>query len=170
MARRKERTMNDYEKMIEQAQKQIEEAREQMAQLEEQMKTFTGNAAIEVFGTDPFTSERAAVRFFTKLKDAYDEAAARAKQEEAAESEEAVEEVTEETVATAVDDNAEYDKDAYGAREDDNKPGFSHQERKAVGGDTNANDADLAVDDNDTADDESEENAPVMSDTPDYFG
>lgn len=149
MARRKERTMNDYEKMIEQAQKQIEEAREQMAQLEEQMKTFTGNAAIEVFGTDPFTSERAAVRFFTKLKDVYDEAAARAKQEEAAESEEVVEEVREETAETSADDNAEYGKDTYGARD---------------------NDADAAVDDNDTADDESEENAPVMSDTPDYFG
>lgn len=89
---RREKTLTDYDEEIEAAKAKIEQAKAAKAQLIADMQTFVGEAAIETFGTDHFTSKAAALRFFKGLE---------TKIEEAREIEEAQEEVEEETAQEA---------------------------------------------------------------------
>ena len=89
---RREKTLTDYDEEIEAAKAKIEQAKAAKAQLIADMQTFVGEAAIEIFGTDHFTSKAAALRFFKGLE---------TKIEEAREIEEAQEEVEEETEGNA---------------------------------------------------------------------
>ena len=95
---RREKTLTDYDEEIEAAKAKIEQAKAAKAQLIADMQTFVGEAAIETFGTDHFTSKAAALRFFKGLE---------AKMEEA-EQEEAEENTTAatETVTTVVEEDA----------------------------------------------------------------
>lgn len=89
---RREKTLTDYDEEIEAAKAKIEQAKAAKAQLIADMQTFVGEAAIETFGTDHFTSKAAALRFFKGLE---------TKIEEAREIEEAQEEIEEETAQEA---------------------------------------------------------------------
>ena len=124
---RREKTLTDYDEEIEAAKAKIEQAKAAKAQLIADMQTFVGEAAIEIFGTDHFTSKAAALRFFKGLE---------AKMEEA-EQEEAEENTTvaTETVATVVEeDAASVDGDVTA----DNGPAADGVSDDAVNGDDNA--------------------------------
>lgn len=93
---RREKTLTDYDEEIEAAKAKIEQAKAAKAQLIADMQTFVGEAAIETFGTDHFTSKAAALRFFKGLEERVEEA--REIEEAQQEAEEEIEENT--TVAT----------------------------------------------------------------------
>lgn len=104
---RREKTLTDYDEEIEAAKAKIEQAKAAKAQLIADMQTFVGEAAIEMFGTDHFTSKAAALRFFKGLEERVEEA------QEIEEAQEEFEEETEEntivateTVATVAEEDA----------------------------------------------------------------
>lgn len=109
---RREKTLTDYDEEIEAAKAKIEQAKAAKAQLIADMQTFVGEAAIEIFGTDHFTSKAAALRFFKGLEERVEEAQEieEAQQESEEETEEnttvATETVATETVATVVEEDA----------------------------------------------------------------
>lgn len=104
---RREKTLTDYDEEIEAAKAKIEQAKAAKAQLIADMQTFVGEAAIETFGTDHFTSKAAALRFFKGLEERVEEAQEieEAQQEAEEETEEDVTVATE-TVTTVVEDDA----------------------------------------------------------------
>lgn len=104
---RREKTLTDYDEEIEAAKAKIEQAKAAKAQLIADMQTFVGEAAIETFGTDHFTSKAAALRFFKGLEERVEEA--REIEEAQQEAEEETEEnatVATETVEAVVEDDA----------------------------------------------------------------
>ena len=104
---RREKTLTDYDEEIEAAKAKIEQAKAAKAQLIADMQTFVGEAAIETFGTDHFTSKAAALRFFKGLEERVE--AAQEIEEAQQETEDETEENTTaatETVTTVVDDDA----------------------------------------------------------------
>lgn len=104
---RREKTLTDYDEEIEAAKAKIEQAKAAKAQLIADMQTFVGEAAIETFGTDHFTSKAAALRFFKGLEEWVE--AAQEIEEAQQETEDETEEnitVATETVAAVVDDDA----------------------------------------------------------------
>lgn len=103
---RREKTLTDYDEEIEAAKAKIEQAKAAKAQLIADMQTFVGEAAIETFGTDHFTSKAAALRFFKGLEERVEEA--REIEEAQQEAEEETEEnatATTETVEAVVEDD-----------------------------------------------------------------
>ena len=98
---RREKTLTDYDEEIEAAKAKIEQAKAAKAQLIADMQTFVGEAAIETFGTDHFTSKAAALRFFKGLEAKIEEA-----QQEAEEEIEENTTVATETVATVAEEDA----------------------------------------------------------------
>lgn len=104
---RREKTLTDYDEEIEAAKAKIEQAKAAKAQLIADMQTFVGEAAIETFGTDHFTSKAAALRFFKSLAERVEEAQEieEAQQETEDETEENTTAATE-TVTTVVEDDA----------------------------------------------------------------
>ena len=104
---RREKTLTDYDEEIEAAKAKIEQAKAAKAQLIADMQTFVGEAAIEMFGTDHFTSKAAALRFFKGLEERVEEAQEieEAQQETEDETEENTTAATE-TVTTVVEDDA----------------------------------------------------------------
>lgn len=105
---RREKTLTDYDEEIEAAKAKIEQAKAAKAQLIADMQTFVGEAAIETFGTDHFTSKAAALRFFKGLETKIEEAREIEEAQEEAEQEEAEENTTvaTETVTTVVEKDA----------------------------------------------------------------
>lgn len=104
---RREKTLTDYDEEIEAAKAKIEQAKAAKAQLIADMQTFVGEAAIETFGTDHFTSKAAALRFFKGLEERVEEA--REIEEVQQEAEEETEEnatAATETVEAVVEDDA----------------------------------------------------------------
>lgn len=100
---RREKTLTDYDEEIEAAKAKIEQAKAAKAQLIADMQTFVGEAAIEMFGTDHFTSKAAALRFFKGLEERVEEAQEIEEAQEEAEQEEVGENTTAATeVVTAV--------------------------------------------------------------------
>ena len=95
---RREKTLTDYDEEIEAAKAKIEQAKAAKAQLIADMQTFVGEAAIETFGTDHFTSKAAALRFFKGLEERVEEAR---EIEEA--QQEAEQEATEENTTAATE-------------------------------------------------------------------
>lgn len=104
---RREKTLTDYDEEIEAAKAKIEQAKAAKAQLIADMQTFVGEAAIETFGTDHFTSKAAALRFFKGLEERVKEAQEieEAQQETDDETEENIIAATE-TVATVAEKDA----------------------------------------------------------------
>lgn len=104
---RREKTLTDYDEEIEAAKAKIEQAKAAKAQLIADMQTFVGEAAIEMFGTDHFTSKAAALRFFKGLEERVEEAQEieEAQQESEEETEENTTAATE-TVATVAEEDA----------------------------------------------------------------
>lgn len=124
---RREKTLTDYDEEIEAAKAKIEQAKAAKAQLIADMQTFVGEAAIEIFGTDHFTSKAAALRFFKGLEAKMEEA----EQEEAEENTTAA---TEDVTAVAEEDAAGVDGDVTA----DNGPAADGASDDAVNTDDNA--------------------------------
>lgn len=110
---RREKTLTDYDEEIEAAKAKIEQAKAAKAQLIADMQTFVGEAAIETFGTDHFTSKAAALRFFKGLEERVEEAREieEAQQEAEEETEENATAATETVEAVVEDDAAGVDGD-----------------------------------------------------------
>lgn len=110
---RREKTLTDYDEEIEAAKAKIEQAKAAKAQLIADMQTFVGEAAIEMFGTDHFTSKAAALRFFKGLEERVEEAQEieEAQQESEEETEENTTVATETVTAVAEEDVAGADGD-----------------------------------------------------------
>lgn len=134
---RREKTLTDYDEEIEAAKAKIEQAKAAKAQLIADMQTFVGEAAIEMFGTDHFTSKAAALRFFKGLEERVEEAQEIEEAQEEAEQEEVEENTTAATeVVTAV-----AEEDAVGVDGDvtaDNGPAADGASDDAVNTDGNA--------------------------------
>lgn len=110
---RREKTLTDYDEEIEAAKAKIEQAKAAKAQLIADMQTFVGEAAIEMFGTDHFTSKAAALRFFKGLEERVEEAQEieEVQQEAEEETEENTTAATEVVTAVAEEDAAGVDGD-----------------------------------------------------------
>ena len=110
---RREKTRTDYDEEIEAAKAKIEQAKAAKAQLIADMQTFVGEAAIETFGTDHFTSKAAVLRFFKGLEERVEEAREieEAQQEAEEETEENATAATETVEAVVEDDAAGVDGD-----------------------------------------------------------
>lgn len=109
---RREKTLTDYDEEIEAAKAKIEQAKAAKAQLIADMQTFVGEAAIETFGTDHFTSKAAALRFFRNLQEQAEEAQEiEEAQQEVEEVEENITAATETVAAVEEEDAASVDDD-----------------------------------------------------------
>lgn len=135
---RREKTLTDYDEEIEAAKAKIEQAKAAKAQLIADMQTFVGEAAIETFGTDHFTSKAAALRFFKGLEERVEEAQEieEAQQETDDETEENTTVATEVVTAVAEEDAAGVDGDVTADNESESAADDASDD--AVNGDDNA--------------------------------
>lgn len=136
---RREKTLTDYDEEIEAAKAKIEQAKAAKAQLIADMQTFVGEAAIETFGTDHFTSKAAALRFFKGLEERVEEAREieEAQQEAEEETEENATAATETVEAVVEDDAAGVDGDVT-TNDESAEPVVDGASDDAVNGDDNA--------------------------------
>ena len=136
---RREKTLTDYDEEIEAAKAKIEQAKAAKAQLIADMQTFVGEAAIETFGTDHFTSKAAALRFFKGLEERVEAAQEieEAQQETEDETEENATAATETVEAVVEDDAAGVDGDVT-TNDESAEPVVDGASDDAVNGDDNA--------------------------------